>query len=60
MFVTARHVFTLPRKIFQDIHDNLDPAMAAVSAIMIVVTVAVAVVLLRRDLRRTPISADGG
>jgi putative spermidine/putrescine transport system permease protein len=60
MFVTARHVFTLPRKIFQDIHDNLDPAMAAVSAIMILVTVAVAVVLLRRDLRRTPVSADGG
>ncbi len=54
MFVTSRHIFTLPRKIFQDIHDNLDPAMAAVSAIMILVTVAVAVVLLGRDLRRRP------
>jgi len=52
MFVTARHIFTLPRKIFEDIHDNLDPAMAAVSALMILVTVVVAAVILRRDLRR--------
>lgn len=52
LFVTARHVFTLPRKIFQDIHDNLDPAMAAVSSLMILVTLGIAAVLLLRDLKR--------
>ena len=51
MFVTARHIFTLPRMIFEEIHDNLDPAVAAVSAMMMLVTVAVAGVLLWRDLR---------
>lgn len=58
MFVTARHVFTVPRKIFQDIHDNLDPAMAAVSSLMILVTIAVALTLLWRDLRRGRGQAD--
>jgi putative spermidine/putrescine transport system permease protein len=58
MFVTARHIFTLPRMIFEEIHDNLDPAVAAVSAMMMLVTVAVAGVLLWRDLRGTPAAAD--
>jgi len=54
LFVTARHIFTLPRMIFEEIHDNLDPAVAAVSAMMILMTALVAVVLLWRDLRRNP------
>jgi putative spermidine/putrescine transport system permease protein len=58
MFVTSRHIFTLPRKIFEEIHDNLDPAVAAVSALMILVTVAVAVALLWRDLRRHPAASE--
>jgi putative spermidine/putrescine transport system permease protein len=58
MFVTARHIFTLPRKIFEEIHDNLDPAVAAVSAMMILVTIAVAVALLWRDLRRNPAASE--
>jgi putative spermidine/putrescine transport system permease protein len=59
MFVTARHIFTLPRMIFEEIHDNLDPAVAAVSAMMMLVTVAVAGVLLWRDLRGTPAASEG-
>jgi putative spermidine/putrescine transport system permease protein len=58
MFVTAQHIFTLPRMIFEEIHDNLDPAVAAVSAMMMLVTVAVAAALLWRDLRGTQAGSD--
>jgi ABC-type spermidine/putrescine transport system permease subunit II len=44
--------------IFEEIHDNLDPAVAAVSAMMMLVTVAVAGVLLWRDLRGRPTASE--
>jgi putative spermidine/putrescine transport system permease protein len=52
LFVTARNVFTLPRKIFQDLRDTIDPAVAAVSSMMIAVTLAVALAFLWHQLRR--------
>ncbi|WP_250527359.1 ABC transporter permease [Caballeronia sp. GAWG2-1] len=54
-FVSAQTVFTLPRKIFSDIRDNIDPAVTAISTIMIIVTFAVAVVYLLRALPRAKI-----
>ncbi|PWR21723.1 ABC transporter permease [Zavarzinia compransoris] len=52
LFVSSRSVYTLPRKIWSDIRDNIDPAVAAVSTLMIGITVIVAVLYLLRDLMR--------
>lgn len=52
LFVSSRSVFTLPRKIWSDIRDNLDPAVAAVSTLMIVATLVAATLYLARDLLR--------
>lgn len=43
MFISSRNVFTLPRKIWSDLRENIDPAVAAISAIMIAVTLFVAI-----------------
>ena len=54
LFITSRNVYTLPRKIWDGIQDNIDPAVAAVGAIMIVMTLAVMIVrfiVARRQLR---------
>lgn len=42
MFISSRNVFTLPRKIWSDLRDNIDPAVAAISAVMIAATLIVA------------------
>ncbi|MDD3446686.1 MAG: ABC transporter permease [Zavarzinia sp.] len=52
LFVSSRSVFTLPRKIWSDIRDNLDPAVAAVSTLMIAITLLVAALYLMRDVLR--------
>lgn len=52
LFVSSRSVYTLPRKIWADIRDNIDPAVAAVSTILIGLTVVVALIYLVRDLTR--------
>lgn len=52
LFVSSRSVHTLPRKIWSDIRDNIDPAVAAVSTLMIGATVIVAAIYLLRDLAR--------
>jgi putative spermidine/putrescine transport system permease protein len=46
MFITSRNVFTLPRKIWSDLRENIDPAVAAISALMIAVTLVVAIAYL--------------
>jgi putative spermidine/putrescine transport system permease protein len=46
LFIASRNVFTLPRKIWDGINENLDPAMAAVAVLLVAVTV----VLLLADL----------
>jgi len=38
IFITSRHVYTLPKRIWDGIFDNVDPAIAAIGTIMIVLT----------------------
>jgi len=38
LFIASRQVFTLPRKIWDGINENLDPAMAAVAVLLIGLT----------------------
>lgn len=40
MFITMRQVYTLPRRIWDGLEDNIDPAIAALGTIMILATVA--------------------
>jgi len=48
LFVTSRAVTTLPRRIWEGLADNIDPAIAALGTVMIVLTfVAVAISTLR-------------
>lgn len=46
LFIASRTVFTLPRKIWDGINENLDPTMAAVAVLLIAATV----VLLAADM----------
>ncbi|MDJ0387988.1 ABC transporter permease [Roseomonas sp. E05] len=39
LFIASRNVFTLPRKIWDGINENLDPSMAAVAVLLVVATV---------------------
>ncbi|WP_426957796.1 ABC transporter permease [Muricoccus radiodurans] len=50
LFIASRRVFTLPRKIWDGINENLDPAMAAVAVLLVVMTVLL--LLLDLTLRR--------
>jgi putative spermidine/putrescine transport system permease protein len=38
LFIASRDVFTLPRRIWDGINENLDPAMAAVAVLLVVFT----------------------
>ena len=44
LFIASRTVFTLPRRIWDGINEHLDPTMAAVAAILIVLTTALLLV----------------
>ena len=50
LFIASRDVFTLPRRIWDGINENLDPAMAAVAVLLVVFTTALLLLdlLLRR------------
>jgi len=39
LFITSRNVYTLPRKIWDGIQDNINPAVAAVATLLILLTV---------------------
>lgn len=52
LFVSSRKVFTLPRKIWSDIRDDIDPSVAAISALMILATLIVAAIYLYTGWRR--------
>ena len=39
LFITSRNVYTLPRKIWDGIQDNINPAVAAVATLLIAITV---------------------
>jgi putative spermidine/putrescine transport system permease protein len=38
LFVTSVNAITLPRLMWMGVHDNIDPAVAAISVVLIVVT----------------------
>lgn len=40
LFIAGRNVFTLPRRMWDGINEHLDPTMAAVAAVLIVLTLA--------------------
>lgn len=50
LFVSSVNVITLPRRMWMGLRDNIDPAIAAVSVVLIVLTVTV--LLVRAFMRR--------
>jgi len=50
LFIASRDVFTLPRRIWDGINENLDPAMAAVAVLLVIFTTGL--LLLDLALRR--------
>lgn len=52
LFITNRHVYTLPRKIWDGIQDNINPAVAAVASILILLTLAAVLARFAIRLRR--------
>ena len=38
IFITSREVYTLPKRIWDGIFDNIDPAIAALGTVMILLT----------------------
>jgi len=54
LFIASRAVFTLPRRIWDGINDNLDPTMAAVATLLILLTVALLAVNPAVAARRRP------
>lgn len=49
-FIASRHVFTLPLKIFSDLRNTVDPAVAAISSLIIAATIVVALVMLAKNV----------
>ena len=49
LFITSRNVYTLPRKIWDGIHDNINPSVAAVATLLILITL---VAMLLRQWRQ--------
>jgi putative spermidine/putrescine transport system permease protein len=52
LFITSRSVYTLPRKIWDGIQDNINPAIAAVASLLIVLTAAAMVVRILHERRQ--------
>ncbi|MBK0328095.1 ABC transporter permease [Rhodobacteraceae bacterium F11138] len=53
LFIAGRNVFTLPRRMWDGINENLDPTMAAVASVLILVTLGLLVFeLLGRGRKR--------
>ena len=55
LFITSRNVYTLPRKIWDGIQDNINPAVAAVATLLILITVIVMIgrIIASRRLQRS-------
>jgi putative spermidine/putrescine transport system permease protein len=53
LFIASRAVFTLPRRIWDGINEHLDPTMAAVATILILLTTSLLLIDLRIRGRRT-------
>jgi putative spermidine/putrescine transport system permease protein len=52
LFISSRSVYTLPRRIWNGINENLDPTMAAVAVMLIVLTVGLLVLDLATRRKR--------
>ncbi|MFD1910662.1 ABC transporter permease [Halodurantibacterium flavum] len=53
LFIAGRRVFTLPRRMWDGINEALDPTMAAVAAILVIVTVALLMFAMMRNRNNT-------
>ncbi len=53
LFITSRAIFTLPRRIWSGIRENLDPVVAAVATMLIALTLIAIVAYLILEWRRT-------
>ena len=40
LFITSRNVYTLPKRIWDGIQDHLDPTIASIATMLIVITLA--------------------
>jgi putative spermidine/putrescine transport system permease protein len=58
LFIISRRVVTLPRKIWNSIQDNVDPAVAAVATLLILATL-IAIIVHLVAVRRTTRQAAG-
>lgn len=54
LFVTSRKVYTLPRRIWDGLADNIDPAIAALGTVLVAVTL---VIVAFKELRRRSANA---
>lgn len=54
LFIASRAVFTLPRRIWDGINEHLDPTMAAVAVILVLLTVVLLTVDLKVRRKDTP------
>ncbi len=54
LFISTRAVYTLPRRMWDGIRENVDPTVAAVAVVLMAMTViGVAIVMIHSRLRRT-------
>jgi putative spermidine/putrescine transport system permease protein len=51
LFIAARAVYTLPRKMWDGINDNIDPTIAAAATVLFILTVMIAIVQIIRRQR---------
>ncbi|HLR12506.1 MAG TPA: ABC transporter permease [Burkholderiaceae bacterium] len=49
LFITLRSIYPLPRRIWDGLQDNIDPAIAALGTVMIILTAVVMVIYARMD-----------
>ena len=54
LFVTSVNAITLPRLMWMGLRDNIDPAVAALSVILILITLAVLILRAVVQYRRAP------
>lgn len=54
-FLTSRNVFTLPKKIFSDIRENIDPTVTAAASVLILLTVLFAIYFLVKGNREASV-----
>jgi putative spermidine/putrescine transport system permease protein len=64
LFLTSRGIYTLPKRIWDGIENHLDPTIAAVATLLIIVTLALLLLELwsrqRRARRLKALAAEGG